>query len=67
MGVDVGRSAKNEEHDDGQLDDDDDIVETSGFTDADHEKDGGGEANEDGGEVEEGSALGPDAVVEDQG
>ena len=66
VGVDVGRAAENEEDDDGELDDDDDIVETGGFTDADHKQDGGGQADKDGGEVEEGSALSPDAVVEDQ-
>ena len=66
VGIDVGSAAENEEDDHGEFDDDDDIVETGGFTDPDHEKDGGGQTDEDGGEVEEGSALGPDAVVEDQ-
>ena len=66
VGVDVGRSTENEEHDDGKFDDYDDIVETGGFTDADHKKNGGGQTDEDGREVEEGSALRPDAVVEDQ-
>ena len=42
MGIDVGRAAENEEHDDGKFDDYDDIVETGGFTDADHKKNGGG-------------------------
>jgi len=66
VGVDVGRSTENEENDDGELDDNDDIVEAGGFTDPDHEENGGGQTDEDGGEVEEGSTLGPDAVVEDQ-
>jgi len=66
VGIDVGRAAENEEDDDGELDDDDDIVEAGRFTDADDEEDGGSQTDEDGGEVEESSALGPDAVVEDQ-
>ena len=66
VGIDVGRAAENEEDDDGELDDDDDIVEAGGFTDPDHEENGGGQTDEDGGQVKEGSALGPDAVVEDQ-
>ena len=66
MGINIGRAAENEEDDDGELDDDDDIVEAGGFPDPDYEKYGGGQANEDSREVEEGSALGPDAVVEDQ-
>ena len=66
MGINIGRAAENEEDDDGELDDDDDIVEAGGFPDPDHEKYGGGQANEDSREVEEGSALGPDAVVENQ-
>jgi len=67
VGIDVGRAAENEENDDGELDDNDDIVEAGGFTDADDEEDGGSQTDEDGGEVEESSALGPDAVIEDQG
>lgn len=66
MGINIGRAAENEEDDDGELDDDDDIVEAGGFPDPDHQKYGGGHANEDSREVEEGSALGPNAVVEDQ-
>ena len=66
MGINIGRAAENEEDDDGELDDDDDIVEAGGFPDPDHEKYGGGQADNYSGEVEEGSALGPNAVVEDQ-
>ena len=66
MGINIGRAAENEEGDDGELNDDDDIVEAGGFPDPDHEKYGGGQADNYSGEVEEGSALGPDAVVEDQ-
>jgi len=66
VGIDVGRAAENKEDDDGELDDNDDIVEAGRFTDPDHKEDGGGQADEDGGEVEEGATLGPDAVVEDK-
>jgi len=66
VGINIGRAAENEEDDDGELDDDDDIVKAGGFPDPDHQKYGGGQANEDSREVEEGSALGPDAVIEDQ-
>ena len=52
MGINIGRAAENEEDDDGELDDDDDIVEAGGFPDPDHEKYGGGQANEDSREVE---------------
>ena len=67
VGVDVSRTAEDEENDDREFDDDDDVVEIGGFPDANDEQAGHRQADEDRRQIEEGSALAPCAMVKDKG
>jgi len=67
VSIDVGRTAENKEDDDCEFNDHNGIVEVGGFTNANDEESRHGQTNKDGREIEEGSTLGPDTMVEDEG